>query len=158
MDSIANQQWRENFDYAQSRDQAADREDAYNKLVALMTTYNYEPTTEEMIAAGMTEAQKNAILKPYYDMLAEQAPAQDASQDGGYMPIVDEIVEYGPGIDTTKNKNGMKASSWDYTKNNLRQLVRNGNTEGVDKYMSQISEQLSEEQFKEAIKIIEGKN
>ena len=77
-------------------------------------------------------------------------------QDG--YTFEDEIVEYGPGIDTTRNKNGLKASSWDYTKNNLQQLVRNGNTAGVDKYMSQITPQLSEEQFNEAIKIIERKN
>lgn len=150
---IAMMMQQDSLDYDRYRDQMADQDEAYNKLVALMTNYNYEPTAEEMEAAGMPEAHKNAILKPYYDALAAAAQSQDVD---GYEPV-DDVV-YGSGIDTTRNQSGMKGSSWDYTKHNLKQLVNSGNTAGVDKYMSQISDQLSEAQFKEAIEIIERKN
>ena len=45
--------------YLQSYEQ---KQEAYNKLVALMTQYRYEPTAEEMTAAGMTQEQADAIL------------------------------------------------------------------------------------------------
>jgi hypothetical protein len=61
------------------------------------------------------------------------------------------------GIDTTRNQNGLKGSSWDYTKNNLSQLVNSGNVAAVDKYMTQISKELNEDQYKQAINIIEKK-
>ena len=48
--------------YGRYRDQLADQDSAYSKLLALMTGYNYKPTAEEMAAAGMTEAQMRAIL------------------------------------------------------------------------------------------------
>lgn len=42
-------------------EQAA-KKDNYNKMMMLMTEYGYQPTAEELIAAGMTEAQMRAIL------------------------------------------------------------------------------------------------
>lgn len=74
--------------YGRYRDQLADQNTAYNKLMALMTGYNYEPTAEELEAAGMTTAQKNAVLKPYYDMLAAQAEYGGGS--GAYVAPKDE--------------------------------------------------------------------
>ena len=53
---------QDNIDYGRYRDQLADQDAAYNKLMALMTGYGYKPTPEEMAAAGMTEAQMRAIL------------------------------------------------------------------------------------------------
>lgn len=53
---------RDEIDYGRYMDDKAAQDDEYNKLVALMTNYGYNPTEDEMIAAGMTEAQKNAIL------------------------------------------------------------------------------------------------
>lgn len=65
--NIAMQQ--EDIDYGRYRDQLSDQrvaqDDAYNKTIALMTGYGYNPTAEELAAAGITEAQKNAILAPY---------------------------------------------------------------------------------------------
>ena len=52
----------EKQDYDRYRDALADRDSAYEKLVALMRTYRYMPTQEEMDAAGLTEAQRKAIL------------------------------------------------------------------------------------------------
>ena len=102
---IAMMMQQDSLDYGRYRDQMADQEDAYNKLVALMTNYHYEPTAEEMAAAGMPEAHKNAIMKPYYDMLAEQAAAssgnssdydsiiatQQMLKDAGYDITVDGV-------------------------------------------------------------------
>ena len=53
------------FDYGRYRDQIADQEDAYNKLLGLMENYDYIPTAEEMAAAGMPESHMQAIMKDY---------------------------------------------------------------------------------------------
>ena len=53
---------QDDVDYGRYRDGIADRDDAYSKLMALMTGYGYRPTPEEMAEAGMTEAQMRAIL------------------------------------------------------------------------------------------------
>lgn len=74
------------FDYGRYQDQLAAQEDAYNKLVALMENYHYEPTEEELAAAGMPVAHKNAIMKPYYDALAAARAASASSGGGGGQP------------------------------------------------------------------------
>ena len=53
---------QDNIDYGRYRDQLADQDAAFNKLLALMEGYKYQPTAEEMAAAGMTDAQMRAIL------------------------------------------------------------------------------------------------
>ena len=53
---------QDDVDYGRYRDGIADRDDAYSKLMALMTGYGYTPTPEELEEAGMTEAQMKAIL------------------------------------------------------------------------------------------------
>lgn len=74
------------FDYGRYQDQLAAQEDAYDKLVALMENYHYEPTEEELAAAGMPVAHKNAIMKPYYDALAAARAASASSGGGGGQP------------------------------------------------------------------------
>ena len=83
LDDISLMMQQDSIDYGRYRDQLADQDDAYNKLFALMTQYHYEPTQEEMDAAGMTKAQKNAIMKPYYDYLAALAAQEEDSGGGG---------------------------------------------------------------------------
>lgn len=56
---------QEAFDYGRYRDQMADQEDAYNKLLGLMENYDYIPTAEEMAAAGMPESHMQAIMRDY---------------------------------------------------------------------------------------------
>ena len=56
--------------YGRYRDQLADQNTAYSKLMALMTGYKYKPSEAEMEAAGMSAAQRDAILK-----LGAYAPA-----------------------------------------------------------------------------------
>lgn len=91
LDNMSLMMQQDSLDYGRYRDQLADQEaayqkqeDAYDKLVALMTTYGYEPTAEELEAAGMPTGHKNAILKPYYDALAaaEAASARSSSGSG----------------------------------------------------------------------------
>lgn len=77
---------QEDFDYGRYRDQLADQENAYDKLVALMTGFNYKPTSEELDAAGMSASQRDAILK-----LGAYAPApvyyeEEEPRNGAYVP------------------------------------------------------------------------
>ena len=62
-DNLSLMMQQDDIDYGRYRDQKADQEAAYEKLIALMTSYGYKPTPEEMEAAGMTTEQMNAILK-----------------------------------------------------------------------------------------------
>lgn len=76
---------RDEIDYGRYMDQMAAQGDEYNKLVALMTNYGYNPTEDEMIAAGMTEAQKNAILgiNPNATAKSRSAGRSDQTLDDG---------------------------------------------------------------------------
>ena len=62
-DNIGMMMQQDSIDYDRYRDQIADQDDAYNKLVALMTGYRYKPSEDEMAAAGMSAAQRDAILR-----------------------------------------------------------------------------------------------
>lgn len=53
-------------------------QDNYDKLYVLITTTGYKPTAEELAAAGMTEAQAQALLN-YYN---ENKPATTSSSGG----------------------------------------------------------------------------
>lgn len=55
--------------------------------------------------------------------------------------------QWGSGIDTARNQNGLKGSAWDYSKNNLEMLLRNGDLANAKKYMGQIVDELSESQY-----------
>ena len=56
-------QQQEKLHYDRHRDALADRDTAYNRLLALMTGYGYRPTAGELSAAGMSDAQMKAILR-----------------------------------------------------------------------------------------------
>ena len=97
-DLVGDQQWQQSFDYNKSRDEIADQQwqqsfdygntqDNYNRLMQLMLNYHYEPTKEELAAAGMTMAQKNAVMKPYYDYLAALEEEEDSG--GGGVAYID---------------------------------------------------------------------
>lgn len=68
--------------YGRYRDQLADQNTAYSKLMALMTGYGYKPSDAEMSAAGMSAAQRDAILG-----LGDYAPVyyyeEEATGGGG---------------------------------------------------------------------------
>lgn len=54
---------QDDIEYGRYRDQLADQNTAYSKLMALMTGYGYKPSDAEMSAAGMSAAQRDAILR-----------------------------------------------------------------------------------------------
>lgn len=53
---------QDEMEYGRYRDQMADQDAAYSRLLALMSGYGYKPTEQEMAAAGMTGAQMKEIL------------------------------------------------------------------------------------------------
>ena len=72
--------------YGRYRDQLADQNAAYSKLMALMTGYGYKPSDAEMEAAGMSASQRDAILR-----LGAYAPApvyyeEEEPRKGAYVP------------------------------------------------------------------------
>ena len=94
-DDVADRQWQDTFDYGKQRDEIADRQwqqnfdnskqnNAYTKLLALMTGYGYRPSDGELAAAGMSAAQRDAIL-----MLGAYAPVEEEETEkrtGAYVP------------------------------------------------------------------------
>ena len=76
---------QDEIDYGRYRDQLADQNTAYSKLMALMTGYKYKPSEAEMEAAGMSASQRDAILR-----LGAYAPApvyyeEDEPRKGAYV-------------------------------------------------------------------------
>jgi hypothetical protein len=69
----------------QLADQRADQQNAYSKLMALMTGYGYKPSDAEMEAAGMSASQRDAVLR-----LGAYAPVyyeeDEAPRKGAYVP------------------------------------------------------------------------
>lgn len=154
---------QDNIDYGRYRDQLADQDAAFNKLLALMEGYKYQPTAEEMAAAGMTEAQMRAIL-------GLPDPSAGSSGGGGKVGGTGAYVApnagnskpvFGPGVDAGgKDPDGNDAygnDDLDYVKTNVKQLVNSGNTAALDRYMGAVSKQVNQSQFDELIKIVEGK-
>ena len=80
---------RDELDYGRYKDQMAEQDDAYNKLVALMTSYGYQPTEEEMAEAGMTEAHMNAITGKNKK---KRGGSSTATEEEG--ALKDEYIEY----------------------------------------------------------------
>lgn len=112
-DEIADQQWRETFDYSKSRDQLSDQQNAYSKLMALMTGYGYKPSEAEMAAAGMSAAQRDAILR-----LGAYAPApvyyeEEEPRKGAYEPpAAVDSSRYDPNKVLEVQK-GLNSMGWD---------------------------------------------
>lgn len=148
---------QDSIDYGRYRDQKADQDAAYNKLMALMTGYGYKPSAEEMAAAGMTKAQMRAIL----GLSTGSSGGGGGGGRGGTGAYVDtnseeDKIVYGPGVDAGE-KGTYGNDDFDYVKTNLKQMVNSGNTAAVDRYMTQLSKTLNQAQIDEAIKIVEKK-
>ena len=82
-DNISLMMQQDSLDYDRYRDQIADQDDAYNKLVALMTGYGYKPTADEMEYAGMTDAQRKAIMGSGSKKSSSKGGSGDGSGNGG---------------------------------------------------------------------------
>ena len=96
--------------YGRYRDQLADQNTAYSKLMALMTGYGYKPSEAEMTAAGMSAAQRDAILglgdyAPvyYYEEEATGGGGSGSSGGGGASGYDADRVRY---VQSELNKMG----------------------------------------------------
>lgn len=110
---------RDELDYGRYKDQMAEQDDAYNKLVALMTSYGYQPTEEEMAEAGMTEAHMNAITGK-----------NKKKSSGGSRPIEDgvdpdDVTEDYKVVNQT-NDSGVRVGNGGMSWGELEQAVKNG--------------------------------
>lgn len=194
------------------------QQDAYSRLVELITSTGYTPSQEELTAAGMRASEAAAYAKFYADQNVKtgsdggkkgtgsynngklslnqvkliqaslgvpQTGMWDASTQaaaGGYKAddawalyykgqLGTSVLpyqlsgtqtgtdgEWSAGITENRGTGAgqLKGSAWDYSKNNLSQLLRNKNYAEADKYMDQIVDQLSEEQFDELIRLFES--
>ena len=96
-----------------------------------------------------------ALSREQFAWQQAQAAAAAASSSGssGGSGGSGGSSQWGSGIDTTRNQNGLKGSSWDYTKNNLETLLRNGDIANAKKYMGQIVDELSESQYNELMNV-----
>lgn len=54
---------QDEIDYGRYQDRIAEQQNNFDRLMALMLQYGYNPTEEEMANAGMTSAQRDAIMK-----------------------------------------------------------------------------------------------
>lgn len=86
----------------------AKQETEYNKLVSLITTAGYSPTTEELQAAGMSESQAKAY-KEYYEKKISSSSSGSSGNggSGGNTKSVNGWFDYDDDInDIQKTNNG----------------------------------------------------
>lgn len=74
--------WLDSYNLGMANDQFAyeKQQDAYSNLMSVITGAGYNPTDDELTAAGMTRAQANALISAYQ---AAQTPATGGSSGGG---------------------------------------------------------------------------
>ena len=101
---------QDDIEYGRYRDRLADQNTAYSKLMALMTGYGYKPSDAEMSAAGMSAAQRDAILglgdyAPvyYYEEEATGGGGSGSSGGGGASGYDADRVRY---VQSELNKMG----------------------------------------------------
>lgn len=123
------------------------QQDSYKNLVNLITTTGYNPSQEELAAAGMSANEAAAYRKLYAD-------SQKTGNRQG------EVI-WGNGFseETTKSKNTGRIypSEFAYVKHNISRLVAEGRTNALNEYMEQVVDRFSEEQWKEIEEILYGK-
>lgn len=109
-DNMNLMQQQDEIGYGRYRDQLADQNTAYSKLMALMTGYGYKPSEAEMSAAGMSAAQRDAILglgdyAPvyYYEEEATGGGGSGSSGGGGASGYDADRVRY---VQSELNKMG----------------------------------------------------
>ena len=112
---------QDDIDYGRYRDQLAYQDDEYNKLVSLMTGYGYKPTEDEMAAAGMTNAQMEAILG-----LNKKSSGRSS---GGYSDVQpeepDEVLTY---VDIKKDLEEAKKQGVNVT--GIQEMINSAYKEG----------------------------
>lgn len=120
----------------------------YDRLVTLITKTGYEPTDEELEAAGLTRSEYEAYKKLYTDDNGGEKPK--------YIPPV-----WGEGYDDDPTKSDetgrVYPSEFSYIKANVAQLIREGRTDALTSYIDQIVDRLSEDQWNEIEAMMNGK-
>ena len=76
--------YNNNMSYQQGRDQVGDQNDSYNRLAGLISSTGYKPTADELNAAGMSEAQANALLNEYNNSKSGSAENGASDQETKY--------------------------------------------------------------------------
>ena len=77
------QEWDEyNANYQEGRDAVDDQQTNYDKLATMINKYGYEPSDEELAAAGMTRGEYEA-LKKAYDSASNGAATGNSSSGTG---------------------------------------------------------------------------
>ena len=79
-DALADQRYQDELAYGREQDDYARQQDAYDRLLELIIATGYQPTAEELAAAGMTEAEARAWRGYYTGNLA----GGGSSGGGGY--------------------------------------------------------------------------
>ena len=105
--------------------------DNYNKLTSLITTTGYTPTADELVAAGMSTAQANA-LKSYYaqqqQAAATAAKAKTTTTTQTPAKAPDETPEKEDDVDIEKELNALirSGAAKSEVNNYLRQALNSG--------------------------------
>ena len=73
-----------------------------------------------------------------------------------YTPPSPSTEGWSDGYKTTQNANGVKASEWDYVKNNVLQNLMSKNFGAVSKYLDMVADGFSESQWAEIQKMLDA--
>lgn len=79
---------QDEIDYGRYQDRIAEQQNNFDRLMALMLQYGYNPTEEEMANAGMTSAQRDAIMKK------TKKKKSGTTTKGTYDPDLQDYIQY----------------------------------------------------------------
>lgn len=131
MDELERQRYDQQWQYQQERDQLEDQryadelaygrgQDAYDRLLEMILTTGYQPTAEEMAAAGMTEAQAKAWLGYYTASQSVTGSSGDGGTKRSPSPGSDE------GDDGDGTLDGQNPGAGDDVEEQLKIMAGNG--------------------------------
>ena len=128
---IAMMMQQDSLDYDRYRDQMADQDNAYDKLVELMSGYRYTPTEVEMAYAGMTEDQKNAIMGlnlPAVSSRGRQGPTEPTDPDDtGDDGLSAGGIEFEKKLAAAQKNTSVNGQKWnDMSKSRMEQAYNSG--------------------------------
>lgn len=160
LDQYALLQQQEDADYGRYQDEVSRH---YTELDRLQSALDNERAFDYgQFADGQAydqwAAEFEEDMRRYNQEWAELHPEETASSGGsggrGSGGGGGGGSGWGKGVSTTRDQSGLKGSSWDYTKNNMAQILRTGDSAMAEKYMDQIVDELSESQYNEIMKMM----
>lgn len=139
LDNMSLLMQQDSLDYDRYRDQMAYQDAAYDKLLALMTKYKYNPTAEEMEAAGMTEGQMDAILGKNKKAPSSGGKGGVPTAPGGPVPpVVEDTLseggtEFEKKLADAQQNTTADSKSWnDMSKKRMEQAYNSGKITAED--------------------------